>query len=108
MNIMLASVNERTREIGIRIAVGATRWDIRAQFLGEAVVLCAAGGIVGACLGIAAVYLTPIWSGIDTKLTMGAVGAAFMSALAVGLVFGVAPASRAAAIDPAEAFRRAT
>jgi macrolide transport system ATP-binding/permease protein len=107
MNIMLASLNERTMEIGIRMAVGAARRDIIVQFLGEAVVLCGVGGMVGVLMGIAAVEITSVWSGISAMVTAGALAGGVGSALLVGLVFGVAPALRAAAIDPAEAFRKA-
>ncbi len=107
MNIMLASLNERTFEIGIRMAVGAARRDLLTQFLGEAVALCAAGGIAGVLLGAAAVELTWAWTGIPMELTVTSVAVAVGSALVVGLIFGVAPASRATAIDPVVAFRRA-
>jgi macrolide transport system ATP-binding/permease protein len=107
MNIMLASLNERTFEIGIRMAVGATRRDVLTQFLGEAVALCAAGGIAGVLLGAAAVELARVLTGIPVDVTFGAIAVALGAALAVGLIFGVAPASRAAAIDPVVAFRRA-
>jgi macrolide transport system ATP-binding/permease protein len=107
MNIMLASVNERIREIGIRMAVGATRHDILTQFLSESVALCVAGGVAGILLGVAVVVLTSLWTGIPAQLTTTAFMLAGGSAVIVGLVFGVVPASRAAAIDPAAAFRQA-
>jgi macrolide transport system ATP-binding/permease protein len=107
MNIMLASLNERTFEIGIRMAVGAARRDVLMQFLGEAVALCAAGGVAGVLLGVAAVELTWAWTGIPVEVTLTSLAIAVGSALAVGLIFGVAPASRAAATDPVVAFRRA-
>ena len=107
MNIMLASVNERVGEIGIRMAIGATRQDILMQFLGEATVLCLAGGIAGVLLGVIAVEMTAAFSGIPAKITFLTMLSAVGSAISVGLVFGTAPALRAAAIEPVEAFRRA-
>jgi putative ABC transport system permease protein len=105
---MLASVNERRREIGIRMAIGAARRDILAQFVGEAVVLCGAGGAAGVLLGIGVVYGTAAWSGIPAGPGMPALTIALLCSLLVGLFFGVAPAMRAAATDPAAAFRHAT
>jgi macrolide transport system ATP-binding/permease protein len=107
MNIMLASINERIREIGIRMAVGASRRDILVQFVSEAVVLCMAGGAAGVVLGVAAVQVVSYWADIPATLTWIALMSAVASAVIVGLAFGVGPALRAAAIDPADAFRRA-
>lgn len=108
MNIMLATVNERRREIGIRMAIGAAKRDILVQFLGEALLLCAAGGLGGLLLGAAGVFLTAHWTSIPVTLTTGPFLLAACSALAVGLLFGVAPALRAASTDPVAAFRQIT
>jgi putative ABC transport system permease protein len=105
MNIMLVSVKERTREIGVRKALGATRLDILMQFLVEAVVLCALGGITGVTLGsIGAVALSRLahW---NTLISATAVVGAFGVSAAVGLFFGVWPARQAALLDPIEALR---
>jgi len=103
MNIMLVSVSERTREIGIRKAVGARTYDIMSQFVIEAVVLSVAGGIVGIGLG---------WSGaaalksvVPTEVTWWAVTLAFFFSAAVGIFFGVYPAWKASRLDPIEALR---
>jgi putative ABC transport system permease protein len=105
MNIMLVSVTERTREIGVRKALGATRMNIMMQFLIEALTLCLLGGILGALLGIgAAVVLSKVmhW---NTLISPTAVVIAFVFSAAVGLFFGIWPARRAARLDPITALR---
>jgi putative ABC transport system permease protein len=105
MNIMLVAVTERTREIGVRRAVGARRRDVLLQFLVEAVTLSAVGGVVGVALGLAvAAGLTALfeWS---TRVSAGAVLLAFGMAAAVGVLFGFYPARRAARLDPIDALR---
>jgi putative ABC transport system permease protein len=105
MNIMLVSVTERTREIGIRKALGATRRTILLQFLVEAVVLCAAGGIVGIGVGAGTSAVLQRSFGWDAALDVSALLIAFVFAAVVGMVFGVWPARRAAVLDPIEALR---
>jgi len=105
MNIMLIAVTERTREIGVRRAVGARRRDVLLQFLVEAVTLSACGGVVGIALGLAASFgLTALfeWS---TRVSAGAILLAFGMAAAVGVLFGFYPARRAARLDPIDALR---
>jgi putative ABC transport system permease protein len=94
MNIMLVSVTERTREIGIRKALGATRSNILFQFLIEALVLCMAGGLLGVALGFGASKLMSAKFGWNTLVSPTAVGVAFAFSAAVGLVFGLWPARR--------------
>ncbi len=106
MNIMLVSVTERTREIGLRRAIGARRRDILAQFLFEAILLCAAAGLVGLALGIAGGALVAQASGWPLILTPQSVALALVASVGVGVVFGYLPAHRAAALDPIEALRR--
>jgi len=105
MNIMLVSVTERTREIGIRKALGATRRDILRQFLIEAVVLCLSGGAVGIALGWAGAAALARFAGWNTLVSLDAVALAFGFAGAVGIVFGLWPARRAAALNPVDALR---
>jgi len=105
MNIMLVSVTERTREIGIRKAVGATRGNILLQFLVEAVVLCLAGGAIGVALGAGGSVLLRQSFGIETAVNPSSIGMAFGFAAAVGILFGVWPARRAAVLDPITALR---
>ena len=106
MNIMLVSVTERTREVGIRKAVGATRRDILLQFLLEAIVLSFLGGLLGIGLGIVGANLISNLSpDLVTKVTVGTLALAAGVASAVGLVFGVYPAMRAANLRPIEALR---
>jgi putative ABC transport system permease protein len=105
MTMMLVSIAERTREIGIRLAVGARRRDIRNQFLLEAVTLCALGGLVGIALGAAAAVAFARLGGWLVFLSPGAMLVAFAVAAAVGVVSGLYPALRAGSLDPIEALR---
>ncbi len=105
MNIMLVSVSERTREIGIRQSVGATPADIRMQFLTEALLLSIVGGLIGMLLGIGGAYLFGLLSDMRTVIQPASIFLAFGSAAAVGAFFGYYPASRAAQLDPIEALR---
>ena len=105
MNIMLASVTERTREIGIRRALGAQRRDIVVQFLVETVMLSAAGGLLGVMLGVAIPYLVSYFAELKTIITVWSPLLAFTISGLVGVVFGLYPALRAARMDPVEALR---
>ena len=105
MNIMLATVSERTREIGIRRALGAKRRDIVYQFLMETLVISASGGLIGVALGVAVPPLVSRASGIPAVVRPESPIVAFFIALSIGLVFGVYPARRAARMDPVEALR---
>ena len=105
MNIMLATVTERTREIGIRRALGATRRDIVSQFLTETVLLSGAGGILGVALGIGIPYLVSHLTDMVTVVRVWAPTLAFTISLGVGVLFGIYPALRAARMSPVEALR---
>jgi putative ABC transport system permease protein len=105
MNIMLVSVTERTREIGIRKALGATRRTILLQFLVEAIVLCVAGGMIGIALGAGASTVLQQSFGWHTSVDIPALLIAFAFAAGIGMIFGVWPARRAAVLDPIEALR---
>jgi putative ABC transport system permease protein len=105
MNIMLASVTERTREIGIRRAVGAKRRQIVGQFLVETVVLSTAGGVNGILLGLLIPWVITRFAGLPTVVTPLSILVSLGISMAVGVVFGLYPAVRAAALDPIEALR---
>ena len=105
MNIMLVSVTERTREIGVRKALGATRGNILLQFLIEAVVLCLFGGIGGVILGAGGAIMMNKVASWATSVSIASVIIALMFSAAVGIIFGVWPARRAAALDPIMALR---
>jgi putative ABC transport system permease protein len=103
MNIMLASVLERTREIGVRRAVGARQWDIVRQFLLETIMISFVGGAIGLLFGFAMSRLIAFFAGWSTIVTASSVLLAFLVSVSVGLVFGVYPALKAARLDPVEA-----
>jgi len=105
MNIMLVSVTERTREIGIRKAIGARRSTILTQFLLEAVVLCALGGVMGILLGTGAAQLLASRANWSVIVTPQSVLLAVTFSVAIGVFFGMYPAARAARLDPIEALR---
>ncbi|MCL6448456.1 MAG: ABC transporter permease [Armatimonadetes bacterium] len=105
MNIMLVSVTERTREIGIRMAVGATERAILLQFLTEAVVLSLSGGIIGIAIGVATSLLITVFAGWSTSVSFGAILLSVLFATGVGVFFGFYPARRAASLNPVEALR---
>jgi putative ABC transport system permease protein len=105
MNIMLATVTERTREIGIRRALGAKKRDITTQFLVETVVLSVGGGIIGVVVGVITPVAVSHLTDMKTIVTVWSVLLAFGISGAVGIIFGLYPASAAAALDPIEALR---
>ena len=105
MNIMLVSVTERTREIGIRAAIGAEPSDILAQFLVEAVIVSLMGGLIGVTIGAAVSLLLPRFGGWATSLSPVAIGLAFGFSALIGIFFGIYPARKAARLDPIEALR---
>ena len=105
MNIMLVSVTERTREIGVRKALGATRSDILWQFLTEAMTLTGTGRVIGIAIGGGAAFLINTFSPFPAVIQPTWVTLAFGTAVVVGLTFGLWPAAKAAALDPIEALR---
>jgi putative ABC transport system permease protein len=105
MNIMLASILERTREIGLRRAVGARRSDIVRQFVVEATMISFAGGTIGVVLGFVISRSIAWLAGWSTIVTFGSISLAFLVSISVGLIFGIYPATKAASLDPVEAIR---
>ncbi len=105
MNIMLVSVTERTREIGLRMAVGARHGDILRQFLVEAVTLCMVGGVIGTLLGIASATLIASAAQWPVLISPSVIGLALGAAAATGIIFGFFPARRAASFNPIDALR---
>ena len=105
MNIMLASVTERTREIGIRRAIGAKRRQIISQFLIETVVLSIIGGLIGIGLGVLVPSLITYFAGMPTVITLGSIALPLVISFGVGIIFGLYPAVRAAKVDPIVALR---
>jgi len=105
MSLMLMAVSERRREIGVRRAVGARRRDVLAQFLAEAALVSALGGVVGVALGVAGAAFAAVRQGLAPVLMWEAIAGAVVLAIAIGLVFGLQPAWRAASVDPITALR---
>lgn len=105
MNIMLASVMERTKEIGIRLAVGAKKTDVVFQFLSESTIISVVGGIIGIFLGIALSRSIMHFTEILTIVSLGSVIISFGVAATVGIVFGYMPAKKAAEKDPVSSLR---
>jgi putative ABC transport system permease protein len=105
MNIMLAGVRARVREIGIRKALGATRREIKLQFLAEAVIISLTGGIVGTIVGLALPVSVRLLTDFAIPITPWSVVIALSSAMVVGIIFGTVPATRAAQLDPVDALK---
>jgi putative ABC transport system permease protein len=105
MNIMLVAVSERTREIGIRAAVGARPRDVRLQFMVEALLMSTGGGMLGVLLGLAAAQFIEVWLGWPARVPFQAVVLAFGVSVAVGMTFGFYPAAKASRIEPIDALR---
>jgi len=105
MNIMLASVLERTNEIGLRRAIGAKKLDIRMQFMAEAIAISLAGGLIGVGLGYGISKAVAMFSGWSTIITAGSVGLSFGVSSIIGLIFGIYPAVQASNLDPIECLR---
>jgi len=107
MNIMLVSVTERTQEIGLRKAIGASQQDILAQFIIEAVILSAAGGLLGTAIGVGGVFLVAAVTPLSAGISPVTIAVTVSVSGGIGLFFGVIPAKRAAQLDPIVALRSA-
>lgn len=105
MNIMLASVLERIKEIGLRLSIGAQKSDVVQQFLFEAVMISVSGGLIGVVLGVTMAYLVSVFAGIPTIISFSSIVLSFGVAATVGLIFGIAPARKAASQDPIASLR---
>ena len=105
MNIMLASVLERIKEIGLRLSIGATQKDIILQFMAEAVTISVSGGLIGIALGVSFCYLIEGLAGFPTIISGMSVGVSFLVAVTIGLIFGIYPAQKAAKQDPVVSLR---
>ena len=105
MNIMLVSVTERTREIGVRKAIGALRRDIITQFLIEAMTLSAIGGVIGVAVGLAIAAVVRNVSPLATATPLWSIVVGLMVSISIGLFFGIYPAMKAAKLDPIESLR---
>jgi macrolide transport system ATP-binding/permease protein len=106
MNIMLVSVTERTREIGIRMAIGARGFDVLFQFLTEAVMVCFIGGLVGVAVGVGGGLIVSMLAGWRVIFTIAPIAIACTCAIVTGIIFGYLPARKAAHLDPIEALAR--
>jgi putative ABC transport system permease protein len=105
MNIMLASVLERIKEIGLRLSLGAKKQDIINQFLFEAMMISISGGLIGVFLGVSIAIIVSAFANIPTVVTLGSIALSFGVAASVGLIFGIAPARKAASQDPIQSLR---